>query len=159
MVAIRARPVAASRCPHQSRRLQTCPGTSRRGTPLSCWPRCISPVTSMRQRPATLIFMTALAVISALMTALCVGYYFGRRAGSPPLTWKSRTSRARLGKLAMGLVVLMIARRVQHGLPRQFVEPLGLRRLRTWRRGSRPVPRLGPAWASPSALRRSTWPR
>jgi hypothetical protein len=104
--------------------------------------------------------MTALAVISALVTALCVGYHFGRRAGSPPLTWRGRTSRARLGKLAMGLAVLVIARRIQHNLPLQFVEQLGLiGRLRTSRRGSKPVSRFGSPWASSSASRRSLWPR
>ena len=57
--------------------------------------------------------MTALVVISALVTALCIGYYFGRRAGSTPSTWTKRTSRVALGRLAINLLVLMTARRVR----------------------------------------------
>jgi hypothetical protein len=57
--------------------------------------------------------MTALAVISALVTALCVGYYLGRRAGSTPSTWKKRTSRVAVGRLAINLLVLMTARRIR----------------------------------------------
>ena len=34
--------------------------------------------------------MTALAGISALVTALCIGYHFGRRAGSTPSTLSPR---------------------------------------------------------------------
>jgi hypothetical protein len=60
--------------------------------------------------------MTALAVVSALATALCVGYYFGRRAGSTPSTWKRRTSRVALGRLAINLLVLMTARRIRQRL-------------------------------------------
>jgi hypothetical protein len=60
--------------------------------------------------------MTALAVISALVTALCIGYYCGRRAGSTRSTWKRRTSRTALGRLAISLVGLMIARRIQQNL-------------------------------------------
>jgi len=56
--------------------------------------------------------MTALVVISALVTALCTGYYFGRRASSMPSTWKKRTSRVALGRLAINLLVLMTARRI-----------------------------------------------
>jgi hypothetical protein len=69
--------------------------------------------------------MTALALISALGTALCVGYYFGRRSGSRPTTWKRRTSRIALGRLAINLLVLVAARRV---LALRIVEPLGLLR-------------------------------
>jgi hypothetical protein len=57
--------------------------------------------------------MTALALISALGTALCVGYHLGRRAGSKPSTWKKRTSRVALGRLAINLLVLMTARRIR----------------------------------------------
>lgn len=57
--------------------------------------------------------MTALVMISALVSALCTGYYFGRRAGSTPSTWKKRTSRVAMGRLAMNLLVLMTARRVR----------------------------------------------
>jgi hypothetical protein len=60
--------------------------------------------------------MTALAVISALVTALCIGYHFGRRADSTPPTWKKRTSRTALGRLAISLIALMIARRIRHKL-------------------------------------------
>ena len=63
--------------------------------------------------------MTALAVISALVTSLCIGYHFGRRAGSTPPTWKQRTSRVALGRRAISLVVLMTARRVQRSFPAQ----------------------------------------
>ncbi len=69
--------------------------------------------------------MTALALICALGTALCLGYYLGRRAGPKPPTWRRRTSRIALGRLALNLVVLMAARRV---LALRVVEPLGLLR-------------------------------
>ena len=52
----------------------------RRFMPLAgCWPRCISHVTFPRPQRRTLIFVTALAVISSMVTALCIGYRFGRR--------------------------------------------------------------------------------
>ena len=57
--------------------------------------------------------MTALAIISALVTTLCIGYHLGRRAGSTPPTWKKRTSRTTLGRLAASLIVLVIARRIR----------------------------------------------
>ncbi len=66
--------------------------------------------------------MTALALISALGTTLCLGYYLGRRAGSQPTTWKRRTSRIALGRLAINLVLLMAARRL---LSLKVVDPLG----------------------------------
>ena len=85
--------------------------------------------------------MTALAVISALVTALCIGYHFGRRAGSTPSTWRKRTSRVALSKLAISLLVLMTVRRIRQWflaervLPdaggvwgMKFVEPLQLLR-------------------------------
>jgi len=85
--------------------------------------------------------MTALAAISALVTALCIGYHFGRRAGSTPLTWRKRTSRAALSKLAIRLLVLMTARRIRQSFlaervlsdagdvwAMKFVEPLQLLR-------------------------------
>jgi hypothetical protein len=106
-----------------------------------CWPRWISHVTFPRLRRRTVIFMTALAVISALVTALCVGYHFGRRAGSTPSTWRKRTSRVALSKLALSLLVLMTMRRIRQSflaervLPDaggvwgvKFVEPLQLLR-------------------------------
>jgi hypothetical protein len=75
--------------------------------------------------------MTALALIAALGTALCVGYHLGRRAGSRPSTWKKRTSRVALGRLAINLLVMMTARRVRQsfqGGGSRFIEPLGLLR-------------------------------
>jgi hypothetical protein len=57
--------------------------------------------------------MTALALISPLGTALCLGYYLGRRAGSKPSTWKKRTSRIALGRLAINLLLLVSARRIR----------------------------------------------
>jgi hypothetical protein len=85
--------------------------------------------------------MTALALICALGTALCGGYFLGRCAGSKPSSWKSRTSRVALGRLAINLLVLMTARRIRHRLRavRGFsgaggiwalrsIEPLGLLR-------------------------------
>ena len=67
--------------------------------------------------------MTALAVISALVTALCIGYHFGRRASSTPSTWKKRTSRVALGRLAINLLVLMTARRVRQSFLARRVFP------------------------------------
>ncbi len=85
--------------------------------------------------------MTAFALISALGTALCVGYHLGRRTGSKPSTWKKRTSRVAMGRLAINLLVLMTARRVRQSFqPRRvffgargiwglrFIEQLGLLR-------------------------------
>ena len=75
--------------------------------------------------------MTALAFIAALGTALWVGYHLGRRAGSRSSSWKKRTSRVELGRLAINLLVLITARRVRQrfaagvGGPR-LIEPLGL---------------------------------
>ena len=68
-------------------------------------------------------------VIGALVTATLLGYYFGRRAGSSPSSWKKRTSRIALGRLAMSLLVLMTARRVRHGFRAERVLPIW--RLRT----------------------------
>ncbi|OMC46028.1 hypothetical protein A5745_13440 [Mycobacterium sp. IS-2888] len=56
--------------------------------------------------------MTVLAAIAALAMAACVGYYFGRRVGSTPSTWRKRTSRIALGRLAISLLLLMTARRI-----------------------------------------------
>ena len=85
--------------------------------------------------------MTALSLISAVGTALCLGYYLGRRAGSKPSTWKKRTSRIALGRLAINLLVLMTARRIRQSFHAgrmfsdaggiwglRFIEPLGLLR-------------------------------
>jgi hypothetical protein len=76
--------------------------------------------------------MTALAVVSALVTALCIGYHFGRRAGSTPSTRKKRTRRTALGRLAIGLIVLLIARRIRQSFPaeRALTDALGVWRLK-----------------------------
>jgi hypothetical protein len=76
-----------------------------------------------------------------VVTALCIGYHFGRRAGSTPPTRRKRTSRVALSKLAVSLLVLMTVRRVgqsflaERVLPdaagvwgMKFVEPLQLLR-------------------------------
>ena len=89
--------------------------------------------------------MTPIAIICAVLTALCVGYQVGHRAGSTPSTWKKRTSRAALGGAALSLILLMIARRVQrrvlakHALSNavgawalKFAEPLNLLRSGLW---------------------------
>jgi hypothetical protein len=73
--------------------------------------------------------MTALAVISALVTALCIGYRFGRRTGSTPSTWRKRTSRVALSKLAVTLLVLMTVRRIRQSLLAERVLPDAGRRL------------------------------
>jgi hypothetical protein len=70
-------------------------------------------VTSPRWWRRTLIIVTVFAGIAALAVATCVGYYFGRRAGSSPPTWKRRTSRITLGRLAISLLVLLTARRIR----------------------------------------------
>ena len=57
--------------------------------------------------------MTVLAGIAALTMAIWVGYYFGRRVGSTRSTWKRRTSRVALGRLAISLLVLLTARRIR----------------------------------------------
>ncbi|WP_082930158.1 hypothetical protein [Mycobacterium sp. 1164966.3] len=73
--------------------------------------------------------MTALAVASALVTALCIGYQLGRRVGSTPPTWKQRTSRMALGRRAISLLVLVTARRLQRSfLAHGRLEPLLLLR-------------------------------
>jgi hypothetical protein len=90
--------------------------------------------------------MTAPAVISALVTALCIGYHFGRRAGSTPSTWRKRTSRVALSKLAASLLVLMTVRRIRQSFLAErmfpdaggvwgmkFVGPLQLLRGVLWR--------------------------
>jgi hypothetical protein len=68
--------------------------------------------------------VTIVAVICALATATCVGYYLGRRAGSKPSTWKQRTSRIALGKQAMSLLVLITARRVRQRFGLRTVGPV-----------------------------------
>jgi CDP-diglyceride synthetase len=91
--------------------------------PVQLLPRCISHVTFLRQRRRTLIIMMVLAVICALATATGIGYYVGRRAGSRPSTWKKRTSRMALGKLAISLLVLMTARRIRQSFRAERLLP------------------------------------
>jgi hypothetical protein len=76
--------------------------------------------------------MTVLAAIAALAVTGCVGYYFGRRAGSAPSTWKKRTSRIQLCRMAINLLALLTARRIRRSLPaeRVFAEALRTRRAR-----------------------------
>jgi hypothetical protein len=72
--------------------------------------------------------MTVFAAFAALTMATCVGYYFGRRTGSTPSTWKKRTSRIALGRRAANLLVLVAARRIRQRLrPEPMVELFGLR--------------------------------
>jgi hypothetical protein len=58
--------------------------------------------------------MMVVPAVCALATATWLGYYVGRRVGSTPSTWKSRTSRVALGRRAISLLVLITARRVRH---------------------------------------------
>ncbi len=67
--------------------------------------------------------MTVLAGIAALAMATCVGYYFGRRVGSAPSTWKTRTSRIALGRLAISLLVLLTARRIRQSFRAEHMLP------------------------------------
>jgi len=67
--------------------------------------------------------VTVLAVICALATAICIGYYFGWRAGSTPSTWKERTSRIALGRLAISLLVLITACRIRQSFQVERVFP------------------------------------
>ena len=62
--------------------------------------------------------MTPIAVICIAVTALCIGYHFGRRAGSTPASWRRRTSRVALARAALSLMLLVSARRVQRSLLR-----------------------------------------
>jgi hypothetical protein len=57
--------------------------------------------------------VTVIAVIAALATAACIGYYFGRRAASTPPSWKKRTSRIALSRQAVHLLAMITARRIQ----------------------------------------------
>jgi hypothetical protein len=81
--------------------------------------------------------MAMLVLVCALATTAGLGYYAGRRAGSAPSTWRQRTSRVALGRLAMSFVVLVAARRLRRtvALRRTFrtaelksVEPVQLLR-------------------------------
>ena len=70
--------------------------------------------------------MTVLVVGCALVAALCVGYRLGRRASPTPMTWKTRTSRLALGRLAVNLIGVVVARRLQRGLFGQRALPAAL---------------------------------
>ncbi|WP_156688385.1 hypothetical protein [Mycobacterium sp. Marseille-P9652] len=61
--------------------------------------------------------MMVLAVLAAVLMAAGVGYCCGRRAASTPPSWKRRTSRVALGRLALTLLVLVTARRVRRYFP------------------------------------------
>ncbi len=71
--------------------------------------------------------MTELGVVAALLTALCIGYHFGRRAGTHPATWKNRTSRLTLGRLVINLLLVMTARRIRRNLVTRNLIADGLR--------------------------------
>jgi hypothetical protein len=85
------------------------------------------------------------AVICALATATCLGYYAGRRAASKPPTWKQRTSRIALGRLAINLLVLMTARRVRRGFRNERLPAV----LRPRTIGPVDFLRAGVAWMRP----------
>ena len=87
---------------------------------ISWSPRCVRPVTFPRQRQSILIFMTALAVIFMLVTALGLGYHFGRRAGSTTSTWKKRTRQTTLARHAISLIALMMLGRIQRSVQRRL---------------------------------------
>ncbi|OBG36100.1 hypothetical protein A5672_20495 [Mycobacterium alsense] len=72
--------------------------------------------------------MTVLVGIAALVMAACAGYYVGRRVGPKPTTWRKRTSRIALGKLAIDLLVALTARRIRRRFRVRLVAPLELLR-------------------------------
>ncbi|HWF68201.1 MAG TPA: hypothetical protein VG187_01280 [Mycobacterium sp.] len=45
--------------------------------------------------------------------ATSIGYYVGRHVGPTRSTWKKRTSRIALGRLAISLLVFLTARRIR----------------------------------------------
>ena len=57
--------------------------------------------------------MMVFAGIAALAMATSIGYCFGRHVGPTRSTWKKRTSRLALGRLAIRLLVLLTARRIR----------------------------------------------
>ena len=73
------------------------------------WPACDLSATATKDAHQ----VTVIALLCALATATCIGYYFGRRAGSPRPSWRRRTSRVALGKLAISLLAMITARRIQ----------------------------------------------
>ena len=76
--------------------------------------------------------MTELGVLAALMISLCAGYYLGRRVGSYPSTWATRTSRLVLGRLAINLLLVLAARRIQRNalVQRMTTDRIASRRAR-----------------------------
>ncbi|MGH3968831.1 MAG: hypothetical protein ACRDTV_12120 [Mycobacterium sp.] len=87
--------------------------------------------------------MTVLVAMCALAAATGFGYYVGRRATSTPSTWRKRTSRVALGRLAVGLLVAVAARHIRRrfALARVLSDAIGIRGMRTaaplelWRGG------------------------
>ncbi len=81
--------------------------------------------------------MTVLGMICMLVTALSIGYYLGRRAGSGTSTWRQRTRPTALGRRAITLMGLVVASRIQRTVQRKLTGSRG------WRRqmmpGRRPV--------------------
>ncbi|MEY8017481.1 hypothetical protein [Mycobacterium servetii] len=77
--------------------------------------------------------MTVLAAMAALVTATCVGYYFGRRAAGTPASRRRRARPMALGRLAISLIALLAARRVAHVMGLRVVAPLELLRGRVAR--------------------------
>jgi len=67
--------------------------------------------------------MTVLAGFAALAIATFGGYYFGRRAGATRSTWKKRSRRIALGKVAISLLALTVARRLRRGFAAEHVLP------------------------------------
>jgi hypothetical protein len=72
--------------------------------------------------------MMMIAGIAAVALATCLGYYAGLRAGSTPSTWKKRTSRIALGRLAISLLVVLTARRLRHLWASRLIAPVELLR-------------------------------
>ncbi|CAM4350579.1 hypothetical protein MB901379_02693 [Mycobacterium basiliense] len=60
--------------------------------------------------------MTAPLAIFALVTTLCIGYHFGRRAGSITSTRRSRARTTTLAGAAGGLLVFLLVRRLRRSL-------------------------------------------
>lgn len=73
------------------------------------WPSCDLSATAAKDARQ----VTVIAVVCALTTATSVGYYLGRRAGAGRPSWKKRTGRIALGKLALTFLAVVTARRVQ----------------------------------------------
>jgi hypothetical protein len=92
---------------------------------------CVPRVTALRWGSTTLIIVTVLAGVAALLMAAGMGYCMGRRQAMAAPTWKQRTSRVVLGRLAFDLLVLLTARRIRHS-PMALVASNLLARARTY---------------------------